>query len=417
MRMTSWLVLFLFAAGGAAALGAEPAEMIWWSAQDRARPTGATRPDGRPSAGRGHPGAMPQGGMRTKREPGKRPQAMPERKGGMPGGGHPGKMRSRGKPSADAPDAAQMPSRAEMLAMMRGPKTLHLRWGQFPAAGDSSSALGRAVKPENIQVWIRGPDGSVAAADLDAAGGALATKCPPEAKEGAEWLGGLYVVGMHLDAGVMDWDADGRKERVHFYTNSLVSHRASSGVQGDKPDTLFNDSQKVALEIAPVLPASSQGPAMATSQMGMVENKLRVLFKGRPLANAEVCVLADSGWRNKVLTDGEGVATVIPVGKKSDGAMRLTPRDQCLYVVLHKEAAPGQQNGGEYTGEYHCASLLMGVRMPGPEWQSKEQGFTVLAASSAGFLVLAGALAVYRRSRRGRQIMVEFERHRVRRES
>lgn len=400
MRMMSWLVLFLFAAGGAAALGAEPAEMIWWSAQDRSRPAGRTRPAGGPVAGRGHPGTMPEGGMRKKRDPGKRPQGMPERKGGMPGGGHP----------------EEMPSRAEMLARMRGPKTLHLRWGQFPAAGDSSSALGRAVRPENIQVWIRGPDGSVAAADLDAAGGALATKCLPEAKAGAEWPGGLYVVGMHLDAGVMDCDADGRKERVHFYANSLVSHRASSGVRGDKPDTLFNDSEKVALEIAPVLPASAQGPAMATSQMGMEENKLRVLFKGRPLANAEVCVLADSGWRNKILTNGQGVASVIPVGKKSDGAMRLTPRDQCLYVVLHKEAVPGKQDGVEYTAEYHCASLLMGVRMPGPEWQSKEQGFTVLAASSAGFLVLAGALAVYRRSRRGRQIMIEFERHRVRRE-
>ena len=40
-----------------------------------------------------------------------------------------------------------------------------------------------------------------------------------------------------------------------------------------------------------------------------------------------------------------------------------------------------------------------------------------VAKPVAGFLVLAGTLAVYRRSRRGRQIMVAFERHRVRQES
>ncbi len=236
---------------------------------------------------------------------------------------------------------------------------------------------------------------------------------PPESLGEDDSPNGVYVLGMHLDAGVMDLDSDGMMERVHFYSNGLSTRFTRDGASGKQPDVFFKAPDKVALEIGPVTSESGRGGFMATSQTGMEENKLQVLFHGEPLANAEVSVLSSNGWKNRLTTDKDGILTVVPVGKKSDGRMRMGSSNQCLYVVLHKEENPGEFEGAAYEAEYHCASLLLGVRMPGPEWKSKSEGVRLATISGLGFLVLAGTFGMYRRRRRAREIMIQFDQHRI----
>lgn len=384
------------------------------------RPAGASRRDGsRRHSGEGPPAhvleRMRQGGYRP-------PHALPASGSAPagPGGGHPAsRPDAAGPPTAGgaSPQAGgnPTPSRAELLAAMRKPKPLLLRWGDFPATQGQDSRLGRLVKFENLRAWIRVPDGSIVAAELTADKGTVVTKCPPEAKADAELPNGVYVVGMHLDAGVADIDADGELERVHFYSNGLTSRFTPEGQAGSAPDVFFKAPDKLALEIGPIATATGRGGFLATSQTALEENKLQVLFRGQPLAHAQVNVLSDSGWKNRLTADENGILTVVPVGKKSDGRVRMTPSDQSLYVVVHEVKTAGEHAGTAYAAEYHCASLLLGVRMPGPEWKSKSEGFQLATTSGLGFLVLAGIFGLYRRRRRAAEVMVQFDRHRIHR--
>jgi len=414
MRPKTWILLLLCAAGTAAASAAEPGA-IWWAAKDRFPSGGGKASDAAaPPSGYGRPERPDSQGAGASKRSGNMPEGMKRKRGmrrggGGPPGAHPEAKSSSGKPSGDRP----MPSRGEMMNAMRRPTTLLLRWGEFPSLGDKTSPVGRLVSPKNMEAWVRSPDGLVTQSPLTPEGDTVAAKCPPEAPEGAENPNGVYMTGMHLDGGVMDFDADGKMERVHFYANGLAARFALNGAAGKMPDVLFRDAGKIALEIGPITSDTGPGGLRGTSQTAMEENKLQVLFKGQPLANAQVTVLSDSGWRNRLATDAEGVLSVAPVGKKSDGRMRMTPADKCLYVVLHKEPSPGRLCSAEYAAVYHCASLLMDVRTPPPEWSSKAEGFSLVAASSIGLLVLAGTFAIYRRNRRGRQIMVAFDRRRI----
>ena len=477
MKTRTCLALLLFAALGPAAMGTEISGAIWWAPEARGGSGGGGKQRGgaagmpggpraeRPgsshgksdeshednaideSEGEGPPAhvmkrmregggppahvmeRMREGGgppahvMERMREGGAPPAHVMERmrEGGggpphgmtgskSPNGGHPGS--GPGKPGGDSGEGA-MPSRASMMAAMRKPKTILLQWGSFPETQGKESELGQLIDAENVEAWIRIPDGSIVKTEVKPEKDTLVTKCPPESKDDAELPNGVYVVGMHLDAGVMDFDSDGRMERVHFYSNGLSTRFSRDGETGEDPGVLFEDADKMALEIGPVTAATGRGGFMATSQTAMEENKLQVFFRGKPLANAEVTVLSDSGWRNTVTTDADGILTVVPVGKKSDGRMRMTASDKCLYVVLHKEQTPGELDGTSYETEYHLASLLMGVRMPGPEWTSKSEGLRLTTASGIGFLILAGTVAMYRRRRRARQIMIEFDRYRI----
>ena len=460
MTVTKWLVWLSYLAIASTAAASDLPGAIWWSAEGlgaRGRggvPSGVVKsavvgragPDGSKHAapgdstsaathgrsveqhavesaakrgGRGHDAGVPPPHVRAGlNEGGQPPVHVLERmrQGGMPSHSMPGTDSApsgHGGGQSGGRPGGQSPSRAEMLAMLSKPKPLLLCWGAFPATEGKDSPLGQLVDIEKMKTWIRLPNGSMVAAGVNMEQDTVVTKCPPESKADSELPNGVYVVGMHLDAGIMDFDADGELERVHFYANALASRFSRDGDSGSDPDVLFRDAEKVALEIGPITTGTGRGGFLTTSQTAMEENKLQVLYQGAPLANAEVSVLSDSGWQNRLMTDEQGILTVVPVGKKSDGRVRMTPADQCLYVVLHKVRTPGELGGRAYASEYHCASLLLGVRMPGPEWKSKSEGFRLATVSGVGFLVLAGGFGIYRRRRRAAEIMVQFDRHRI----
>ena len=152
---------------------------------------------------------------------------------------------------ADNLDWASL-SKEERTAAFEKPKTLILRQGTFPLSGDDESAPGQSLAFDDASVWIRNPDGVVSEINPSPDNGTIALELPSDLNPGE--LNGRYLVGVHLDAGVMDLDSDGTDERVHFYSKFLVNYRKQDGIKGENPDVFFKDDDKIALEIGPFFP-------------------------------------------------------------------------------------------------------------------------------------------------------------------
>ncbi|MFH1128722.1 MAG: hypothetical protein WAW67_04225 [Candidatus Omnitrophota bacterium] len=305
----------------------------------------------------------------------------------------------------------------EKITAMGNPKTLLLRWGKFPSAEEKKSILSQSVVVNNAKGWIRSPDNTISSISLYPERGTIALKFPPE-KNFAQF-NGFYIVGVHLDAGIMDFDADGVKERIHFYSNCFVHRCKRDGDRGKNPDVFFRNAEKMALEIGPFIPDLDERideMCIATNQKALEEHKMQVLYKGRPLVNAKVSILTESGWKKTAITDSLGVISVTPLESKLKSKQLWMPVEKYLYVVLHKEPIMGEYNGIHYASEYHCASLWMNVQMSPPEWKSKIKGFNLMAISGIGFLIIVVILAIYRKKKLDKESIVKFDKHRVRKD-
>jgi hypothetical protein len=104
-------------------------------------------------------------------------------------------------------DHAAALTMAEMIAALEKPKTLILRQGTFPLSGDDKSAPGQSLALDDVSVWSRNPDGVVSEINPSPNNGTIALELPSDLNPGD--LNGRYLVGVHLDAGVMDLDSDG----------------------------------------------------------------------------------------------------------------------------------------------------------------------------------------------------------------
>ncbi len=371
---------------------------------------------------------------------------------------------------------------AEMLTSMEKPKTLTLRHGKFPLSRDGKGMSGGQFPVDNASVWIRNSDGVVSEADMFRKNGAVVLNLPHDLNPGN--LTGPYLVGVHIDAGVMDFDSDGTDERVHLYSNYLVRHYKQDGVEGENRDRFFMDQDKMVLEIGPVIskgilknagcPVSS---AMKRGEKGvgyvradgfqtpLKEHKMKVIYKGRPLADAEVAILSKSGWEKTLMTDSEGVLTIIPPKTRSTSSasdmtamMRSNGKKQGDFSAMRKMMGKGMgkpQHKGEdkaghggqgmsekakhsmaeeanrtfyesifrmedrllymvahkdaSTGEYHCATLPMSLRsmmMGGNyqgEWRSKARGFGFWGIMGASLGIAGVTGGIYRKKRRNRE--------------
>ncbi|MBW1963347.1 MAG: hypothetical protein JRJ04_18055, partial [Deltaproteobacteria bacterium] len=207
-------------------------------------------------------------------------------------------------------------SMAKMQAFLERPKRLMLREGRFP---NSASSI-RPSALDNAEIWARNPDGIVSELHPSQADESVALDLPSDLNPGK--LTGRYLIGIHLDAGVMDFDSDGTDERVHLYSNCLVRYYKQDGIKGENQDIFFKDRNKMALEIGSFKPKSvlkSAGSPVAGanikgdrkdigymrvegSQLPLREYRMKVLYKGGPLANAEVVVLSKTGWKKTLPT-------------------------------------------------------------------------------------------------------------------
>lgn len=75
-------------------------------------------------------------------------------------------------------------------------------------------------------------------------------------------------------------------------------------------------------------------------------NKLSLSFKGKPLAKAEIVLIAPNGWEKPLRTDDNGETT-------------FSLLEPGLYVAeaKHKENYPGEFEGKTYAGENHTVTL------------------------------------------------------------
>ena len=291
-------------------------------------------------------------------------------------------------------------SRDEILAALEKPKTLILRQGTFPLSGKDESAPGQSLGLDDARVWIRNPDGVISEINPSRDNGTIALNLPSDLNAGE--LNGRYLVGVHLDAGVIDCDSDSIDERVHLYSNFIVNYHKQDGAKGENPDVFFKDEDKIALEIGPVdARGIGEMPYIkAGYQEALRHCKMKVIYRGRPLANAEVAVLTESGWDKSAKTNSKGLVSITPIENRQR-------EEKCLYVVTHRDML---------SGEYHCSSLLMFVLKPPPGWMSKAEGFVFWAVMGTGLFIVYVVWVIYRKKRRDMKIMLEFDGHKIRRE-
>jgi hypothetical protein len=333
-------------------------------------------------------------------------------------------------------------SKTEKVAYRERPKTLILRQGKSTFSGQDQSAPIQSLRVNNARVWIRNPEGVVSEVNPSRDNGTIALELPSDLNPGES--SGSYLVGTHLDAGVMDIDSDGTDERVHLYSNCLARYYKQGGIKYKNADMFFNDEDKIALEIGPFIPKSifkkagclccgvfksSKGYVIGVYQTPLTEYKMKIFYKGRPLADAEAVILSESGWKKVVMTDSEGAISITPpktlaraadpggtghshkkphpkIGEgkeKSQHAGRIshgsghTAGDKLLYVVAYKDPS---------SGEYHCATLPMTLKLgclSYREWLSKSRGFAFWGIIGAGLGVVGVTGGVYHRKRRNEE--------------
>jgi hypothetical protein len=347
-------------------------------------------------------------------------------------------------------------SRTDRIAALEKPRKLILHQETFPSSGYDEKKSGRSLSTGNARVWIRNPDGEISEVTLsrNKKSEPIALTLPSDLNAGD--VTGNYLVGVHLDAGALDFDFDGIDEKVHFYSNCLVRYYKNNGAKGKNPDMFFKNPDKIALEIGPYIPekifkksagcplprsissGSDMGYVRDVSQSPLEEQQMKVFYKGNPLADAQVFILSKSGWRKTVMTDSEGVISVIipktcatmmdpaqfrkrnkkisadrsEVGecnnkyrhdrKHKAGNKGKTRRgkyraeDRLVYMVAYKDPA---------TGEYHCATLPMTLRMWSQRgiWLSRAKGFGFWGIIGASLGVVGVTGGVYRKRKRARE--------------
>jgi len=348
-------------------------------------------------------------------------------------------------------------SRADRIAILEKPKKLILHQEIFPPSGYNEKKPGRSLATGSARIWIRNPDGEISEVNLsrDKKSEPIALNLPSDLNAGD--LTGSYLVGVCLNAGIMDFDSDGTDEKVHLYSNCLVRYYKKNGAKGENPDMFFKDPDKIALEIGPYIPekifkkragcplprsirsSSDIGYVRGTSQRPFREQKMKVFYKGSPLADTEVFILSKSGWRKTVTTDSEGVISItlpktletmmdparfrrryrkISAGQhkgetgakkyradrehkaghdgKTYNRSRYRAEDRLLYMVAYKDPA---------TGEYHCATMPMTLRMWSHRgnWLSRAKGFGFWGIIGASLGVVGVTGGIYRKRKRKRE--------------
>ena len=353
-------------------------------------------------------------------------------------------------------------SRADRIALLEKPKKLILRQEIFPLSGYDLKKSGRSLAAGSARVWIRNPDGKISEVNLsrDRESGAIALNLPSGLNAGD--LTGTYLVGVCLDAGIMDIDSGGIDEKVHLYSNCLVRYYKKDGAKGENPDMFFKDPDRIALEIGPYIPekifkkragcplprsirsGSDIGYVRGISQRPLKEQKMKVFYKGSPLADTEVFILSKSGWEKTVTTDSMGIISFTPPkaletmmdpaefcrrhkkmsaghkgetgdkkyrsgrehkaghdGKTSNRS-RYRAEDELLYMVAYKDPA---------TGEYYCATLPVTLRMwSRGGWQSSSKGFGFWGIIGAGLVAAGFTGGLHHKKRRKRESIFKSNR-------
>ena len=150
----------------------------------------------------------------------------------------------------------------------------------------------------------------------------------------------------------MDIDSDGTDER------DLIYHRKDSGIEGDEPDVFFKDPDKIALEIGPLnAPGIAERTYMkAGYQEALKEHKMKVFYKGQPLADTEVAVLTQGCWEKREKTDSSGIVLITPVENEEKGRKTDNETVQNNNILVYISFCLCLSGAGSRTQENGCYS-------------------------------------------------------------
>jgi hypothetical protein len=125
---------------------------------------------------------------------------------------------------------------------------------------------------------------------------------------------------------------------------------------------------------------------------------VRVLYKGKPVAEAPVTLTTSKNWQNKVETDERGEASFTLIKEDFQRAI-LNKRKSTLFMVQaeHTENTSGEVSGHAYGRERHIATLSFRVFPDSNEWENKHIAFLVVIFT---VIVSGTAIVVYRIRRR-----------------
>lgn len=254
-----------------------------------------------------------------------------------------------------------------------------IRAGSFPGRPDSPEFL------KDAAVWVMTPDGNTRRVEATSMG-----RRGPTVSVSAKG-GGFYHVLAYADAGVKNG------ARLHLYSRaSFMSH-------GDHLHPVKSP------EVAEGAGFFQGDPILNVEQLGLSERQMRaatgqtlrvrVSFKGQPLAQKDVSIVTQQNWRQTKRTDANGEASFILIKEDFPDAGERRRASKYLVVADHSEETAGEMNGEQYNAERHVATLSLSV-YPSPwEWESRSMAYMVIVTS---IIVSGGAIAI-RRSRRRRK--------------
>jgi hypothetical protein len=132
-------------------------------------------------------------------------------------------------------------------------------------------------------------------------------------------------------------------------------------------------------------------------QTALKEQKMKVLFEGRPLADAEVTISTQSGWEKSLRTDAAGVVALIPI-------VTNNASDTCS--ASYKDPASGVR---------YASDNSIFFAKPPPEWMKKADGFILWALAGSGLVVAGIGISIYRVMKLEKRGMLAFNKYKVER--
>ncbi len=204
-------------------------------------------------------------------------------------------------------------------------------------------------------------------------------------------LNGFYLISSSIKAGIRDVDDDGIGEQLLIYPKNIIGHW-HLGASMDTDQTLFLNTPEIALEIAP----SRASQYIGTIQIANRSYGMEVIYRGEPVANAQVTVLTENGWKKSLVTDENGRFKIIP------------PEGQGWETYLYVAAYLDRDRN-----EYHIATLPMLIDPPWPEWRSWHGVLIFWSIASLVFLLVLIAVSYFIKSRRKKALFACFKNRKI----
>jgi len=233
-------------------------------------------------------------------------------------------------------------------------RMIEVKFGEFPVPKNAEDNI------SNTLLWSK-TGSSIYELKLKKEGHAYIVKMAPKSA-------GYYTVAAYTDFGIKGGflTCFCSKIEVPFY-----------GKGGEvKYEPKIFDKDRIPLEIL-ITTESSHNRRYTGDEL-----TVRVLYKGRPLSDAEISLVTDSGWTKRIKTDadGEGKVTLLTdraVLLKEHGATK-----RYMFRVDYTDKAAGVDKGKGYQGNRYISTLVIGVYSSPHTWESSKMGYlTVLATA------------------------------------